>query len=40
MAIYFAVLVVSGVGSIVDYTKEVEFVNRTKEENAANLVSS
>jgi len=38
VAIYFAVLVVSGVGSIVDWTKEKEFVARTREENAENKV--
>jgi magnesium-transporting ATPase (P-type) len=36
VAIYLAVLVVSGVGSIVDWFKEREFVARTNEENAEN----
>jgi len=34
VAIYLAVLVVTGVGSIVDYAKEQEFTKRTNEENA------
>lgn len=38
VAIYLAVLVVSGVGSIVDWSKEREFVNRTKEDNEKNLI--
>ena len=40
VAIYLAVLVVSGVGSIVDYLKEQEFTKRANEENAGYKVSS
>lgn len=35
-----AVLVVTGVGSTVDYLKEQEFNKRTREENAGYKVSS
>lgn len=39
VAIYVAVIVVTGVGSIVDYLKEQEFTKRTREENANYKVS-
>lgn len=39
VAIYLAVLVVTGVGSIVDFAKEQEFTKRTNEENAGYKVS-
>ena len=39
IAIYLAVLVVTGVGSIIDYLKEQEFTKRTREENAGYKVS-
>jgi len=38
VAIYMAVIVVSGVGSLVDWTREREFVKRTIEDNQGNLV--
>jgi magnesium-transporting ATPase (P-type) len=38
VAIYFAVIVVSGVGSLVDWTREREFVKRTIEDNRGNIV--
>ena len=39
-AILIAVIVVSGVGSVVDWRKEIEFVNRANEGQLANVVSS
>ena len=37
-AILIAVIVVAGVGSFVDWRKEIEFVNRSNEGQAANKV--
>ena len=39
-AILIAVAVVSGVGSTVDWRKEIEFVKRTNEDSDQNIVSS
>lgn len=39
VAIYIAVLVVTGVGSTVDYLKEQEFTKRSNEENSNYKVS-
>ena len=38
-AILIAVVVVSGVGSIVDWQKEIEFVNRANDDQKGNVVS-
>jgi P-type E1-E2 ATPase len=37
-AILIAVIVVSGVGSVVDWRKEIEFVNRANEGQLANVI--
>jgi hypothetical protein len=39
-AIMVAVLVVSGVGSIVDYRKEIEFVSRRNDADKSKIVSN
>ena len=38
-AILIAVVVVSGIGSIVDWQKEIEFVNRANDDQKGNVVS-
>jgi magnesium-transporting ATPase (P-type) len=37
-AILIAVIVVTGVGSMVDWRKEIEFVNRANDENKENVI--